>query len=108
MLPIFCVESWIEKFNRDQEKRENDLDVCETYQELSKAFSSLLFYFYLGVQLFCISVIFIGITNFINQDSKDTTQYLMFFGSLSTIGKKTHAQKNKYKVVSSQEDTFST
>ena len=85
-LPFFCVESLIEKFNRDHEKEKNGPDGCQTYQKLSRVFSSLLLLFYFYFQFLMIVVIFSSIAKFVNQDSRDIIQFLMFFGNISIFG----------------------
>ena len=84
-LPALCVQSWIEKFNKDSTNE--DFDAFLHYKQLSEGLSTFLFLFYSIVQFLSIIVIFSSIAKFVNQDSKiDIDEYLMFCGYMIGFG----------------------
>ena len=86
-LPSLCVQSWIEKFNQEIQKKKEDFDASLYYDKFSKAFSTFFFLFYFLLQVISIVIIFSGITKFIYKDSViDAAEYLLFSGYMLALG----------------------
>ena len=85
-LPALCVQSWIEKFNKDLTTNE-DFDAFLHYKQLSEVFSTFFLMFYSILQFLSIVVIFSSIAKFVNQDSEiDIDEYLLFCGYMLGFG----------------------